>query len=153
MSDSLNYLSYLINEDIYIIDETTTSVKPNAAIDSKEKVFYNVVVLLHEKPTTEEQNFLQKVLQSVGLSMDDVRLIHQQEFLSGAKEQFESIEFKHLLAFGAEQNAVETKVRYEAIQKDKKHYLFADKLRTISEDKVLKQQLWSALKKMFSVVA
>lgn len=100
----------------------------------------------------ELKGLLEKIMQAVKRSMDDILLVNVKE---AGTEQLEALlsehNHRHLLAFGTQKLDQLTEVaKYEIVEVQKKYYLKADSLKVISENVALKKALWKALQSMFS---
>ncbi len=141
-------ISFLINESIYLIDE-------KEVIDEEEKetligknIFNKdfIIYLNHVefKETEILEPFLEKILQAVNISFNDVQIFDIKDF--NIKLVRES-DVKHCIVFGDTFKSLD-KYLFEASHNLK--CMFVDGLNQINEDIKLKKQLWTALKLMFN---
>lgn len=97
------------------------------------------------------KGLLEKIMGAVKRSMDDILLVNVK---AASDEQLEALlseqNHRHLLAFGTHkvQQLIEVG-KYELTLIERKSYVKADSLKTISENIELKKALWKVLKEMF----
>jgi len=106
-----------------------------------------VIVVIGEpwnKLNEEHRQLLNKILQSVRLSVAAVRIIHQSEFdASGLSEKPSRI-----IAFIKPPQGLTS---YEVIQTGETAFVFSDLLSQLMADDAAKRKLWGALKTLFSL--
>lgn len=97
-----------------------------------------------EKLEEEHRSFLSKILKSVKLSMESVRIIYQAQFdLTSLDEKPEK-----MIAFITPPKGLET---YEVIQTSSTSVIFSEPLEILNMDDVAKRKLWASLKTLFPI--
>jgi len=162
MHDEKAYLKYLIDEEIYIIDEnrslsdSDTGLQENPELKS-EPAHKNKVILLLDYENREaipenHEKFIVKILQSVRFDSKSTDWIFSQQMQTLSPQSFEKC---RILAFmkevpgnllpimGAEKYAL-------ASHKGNK-ILLCDPIGKLYENVSLKRKLWDQLKTMFAV--
>jgi len=140
-------ISFFFNESVYIIDEKEV-IQDEEKETTIEKNIFNkdFLIYLNQIEFSEIlEIFLVKILQAVNIRMNDVQIIDIKEFdLKLVKVS----EVKNCIIFGETLDKSLIKYTFDASSNLK--CMFADGLRQINEDVILKKQLWTALKLMFN---
>lgn len=136
------FLKELLKDDVFIIGENKR---------------YPLLVLVedHKNPylNDKDEEFLEKILQSISIKLPEVRLINIAQ--EGSGESFDSLQelpASKVLSFGVSLSALKLDIlleKYVLKTQENIIFLLADTLPELSSSKDLKKQLWQALKKLF----
>lgn len=169
MSESNNFLKFLLTDEVYVIDEQLepspitqkvvdkVDVKPetkevilspkqdNLKVESVSTPTSEILVLFSNADDdhlhTEESSFLQKILSAVKMDINKVDLINVE------KKDSNPTLYKKVIAFTS-QHGLPANNKYQLSVSDQT-VLLADDLSAISSSVDLKKKLWAELQKMF----
>ncbi len=151
-SDSSAFLPFLMNESLYLIpekDQNQTVEEPivdmvsepvgefEAAVPRKGVL---VVTSIDIESNAPQKEFLDKILQAVGLGIDQVDLTGDIRDLSG---------YPKAICFGANHSA--GKSPYTVLKEGSTDLITADEIGEISASNDLKRKLWTALQALFGI--
>ena len=148
-----SFLSYLFNEELYIIPENDTQSVSNNDQSFQKDIKNQVLIVMKENGDgaipAEHQEFMLKILQSVSLTWEDVQIIQDKQYTRN-----KALEVDYLVMWGLglvpqdigldPQNGP-----YQIIDQEGKKILLTDPLEEIKTDVNKKQQLWDCLKQLF----
>lgn len=151
-------LRLLFPEGIYLIPEKAEKDKSTLAqssVDEKPAIKYTgnnekEIVILYDSPsplTADEETFLLKIMSAVGLSLNDIALVH----LTSNNSSWYTLPHHTLLMFGCESLPDIPESSYVPFHREGVTLLRSDPLPQLMADKSLKSNLWQGLKKMFGV--
>ena len=116
----------------------------------------HTLIVLEAKDGSESEAFLAKIFEAVNIDLTNDVLL-----LSGtlqSKISFASLiannQIKNVLSFGIDPKQLGIHFyldKYQIVEHQQVHFLLADALAAIQQDRNLKSQLWSSLKNMFQV--
>ena len=136
------FLKELLKDDVYIIEE-------NKRYPLLVLVDDNNSPYLNEK----DEEFLEKILQSVGIKLSEVRLINTaQEGIEENYDNLQELPSSRVISFGVNLNVLNFDItlnKYSLKTQESIVFLLADTLGEISSDQNRKKQLWQALKQLF----
>ncbi len=143
-------LAYLMNEDIYEVNETQPEKKHEEPTKNK------ILVLFHEYVAKDlpivDKEFLLKVLKAVNLSEKDIIIVNRAHATERTEELIEKNQAKIVLAFGVNELIEGSNSNLYTISKiGNTEWLSAEELSVIGTDMNRKKQLWTSLKKIFHV--
>jgi len=162
MDKDSTYLKYLIDEEIYRIEESqqpdigdpdpVQGPKPD-----KIQAFHNKTVILSEYIKEEGipvpyKKFLSKILEAVGLDLESAVLIYAEDINSITLDQLDAckvIAFLSQVPANFSNLAAKEKYRISALHKNQ--FILCDPLETIHEDRILKRKLWDQLKILYGI--
>ena len=165
MEDDNTYLQYLINEEIYIIQEEHNAGQEPEGKKSGVKIprekprltFNNKTVLLLDYSSEGEMQveigeLLTKILGSVGLSLPKVERVYRDKIQQLNSESFTGC---NTLTFSDDVpvhlgNCFDSQ-KYVIKSHGTNQFLSCDMLETIRENRNLKKKLWDQLKKLYTV--
>ena len=162
MQDEMAYLKYLIDEEIYIIDEnrsssdTDTGLQENPELQSLPAYKNKVILLLdyenREAIPENHEKFLVKILQSVRIDPKSTDWIFSQQLQTLSPQSFENC---RLLAFTMEIPGnllpIMGAEKYVMASHGGNKILLSDPIGKLYENISLKRKLWDQLKTMFAV--
>ena len=180
MEENKQFLKYIYNEDLYIVEEMEESkestktqsvneietkadlseTNPSIVQESKPVNFFGAnekgILILVNDPTNDFLNqkdleFLMTIIEGgLRLSKSDIALVNSIKY--PYQQILDEIAHKYLISFNENEIILqESKPRYQVIEKDFVKMLFAEKLSTIEADNEKKKLLWKALKGMFNL--
>ena len=141
-----SFLSYLFNEELYIIPENITHSVSNNDQSFQKDIKNQVLIVMKEIEggtiPDEDREFMLKILQSVGLAWEDVQIIQDKQYARN-----KALEVDYLVMWGlglAPQDiGLDPKNRpYQIINQERKKILLTDPLEEIKTDVNKKKQLW-----------
>ncbi|MEM8969312.1 MAG: hypothetical protein AAGE93_23040 [Bacteroidota bacterium] len=146
------FLPFFFQEPIYIANETTEGT----AYQPLGNNMWRVLVLVDESDVShlsqESKQLLEKILQAVQLSLDDICLVNIQQAPEPNRVEFE-LEYSYYITFGMPPEAWQFNSFSKKYVVDKddtgKAYLWADSLIEIASDVEKKKALWISLKTLF----
>lgn len=166
MQTDHSFLPFFMQEAVYLVDEPTpvappadasgiveTPAIPEFSFQQKE-----VLVLIDEQCEDfllpENEALLSRILQSVGLSTDDIALVNLHTMEPQAMIQaLEKVPFRVVLSFGAQIEGGSSGNFFSpyvvSIDDTGKKVLLADCLEKISSDQDKKKRLWQCLQQLF----
>ncbi len=169
MENDKTFLPYFITEDIYVVSkevaETPEVVESSKVAESTPKYVASslkykgtnkkeILVLIENRDgeylNSEDEIFLSKILQAVGIDLDDIALVNLE-----AVENFEQIqEITHTTAIAftpkyAQLNTQVSENLYEIQTQEAIKILMAHPLHEISQEKEKKMKLWKQLQILF----
>jgi hypothetical protein len=117
--------------------------------------FSKGILVIHEETNLnpEVMDMLVKMLNACGHSMSEVGLLAAENLENRSMEDFKALNAHVVLKFGRIKHPINQLPisSYEIHTEEETEYLFADALTSISEDKGLKRQLWTALQLLFNL--
>ena len=117
--------------------------------------FSKGILVIHEEANlnAEVMDMLVKMLNACGHSMSEVGLLAAENLENRSLEEFKALNAHVVLKFGRIKHPINQLPinSYEIHTEEETEYLFADALTSISEDKALKRQLWTALQLLFNL--
>lgn len=117
--------------------------------------FTKGILILHEEAeqSPEVMDMLMKMLNACGHSMNEVGMLSSEKLQTSNMEDFQALNAHVVLKFGRIKHPVNHLpfAAYEIHTEEETEYLFADALTSISEDKLLKRKLWTALQLLFNL--
>jgi hypothetical protein len=144
-----------------IVSDTLTPVDQETKMESVEEPipikgnFSKGILVIHEETNLnpEVMDMLVKMLNACGHSMSEVGLLAAENLENRSMEDFKALNAHVVLKFGRIKHPINQLPisSYEIHTEEETEYLFADALTSISEDKGLKRQLWTALQLLFNL--
>ena len=144
-----------------IVSDTLTPVDQETKMESVEEPipikgnFSKGILVIHEETNLnpEVMDMLVKMLNACGHSMSEVGLLAAENLENRSMEDFKALNAHVVLKFGRIKHPINHLPisSYEIHTEEETEYLFADALTSISEDKGLKRQLWTALQLLFNL--
>jgi hypothetical protein len=144
-----------------IVSDTLTPVDQETKMESVEEPipikgnFSKGILVIHEETNLnpEVMDMLVKMLNACGHSMSEVGLLAAENLENRSMEDFKALNAHVVLKFGRIKHPINQLPisSYEILTEEETEYLFADALTSISEDKGLKRQLWTALQLLFNL--
>ncbi len=141
--------------------DTLTTTDQEIKLESVEEPipikgnFSKGILVIHEEANlnAEVMDMLVKMLHACGHSMSEVGLLAAENLENRNLEEFKALNAHVVLKFGRIKHPINQLPisSYEIHTEEETEYLFADALTSISEDKTLKRQLWSALQLLFNL--
>jgi hypothetical protein len=117
--------------------------------------FTKGILILHEEAelNPEVMDMLVKMLNACGHSMNEVGMLSSEKLQNSSMEDFQALNAHMVLKFGRIKHPVNHLpfAAYDIHTEEETEYLFADSLTSISEDKLLKRKLWTALQLLFNL--
>jgi hypothetical protein len=117
--------------------------------------FTKGILILHEEAelNPEVMDMLVKMLNACGHSMNEVGMLSSEKLQNSSMEDFQALNAHVVLKFGRIKHPVNHLpfAAYDIHTEEETEYLFADSLTSISEDKLLKRKLWTALQLLFNL--
>jgi len=117
--------------------------------------FTKGILILHEEAqlNPEVMDMLVKMLNACGHSMNEVGMLSSEKLQTSSMEDFQALNAHVVLKFGRIKHPVNhfPFASYDIHTEEETEYLFADSLTSISEDKLLKRKLWTALQLLFNL--
>lgn len=162
MDQDATYLKYLIDEEIYIINESKQPeiVEPDLNPDSepdKIPTLHNITVIFLEYSEEQGmpdpyQDFLSKILASVGLDIKKTELIYSENINSIKIDNFDSCKVIAFLSKVPDNlSNLTNKDKYKIHALHKNQLILCDPLEAIYEDTALKRKLWDQLKILYGI--
>lgn len=175
MEENSEFLKYIYNEDLYIIDEPSNSTTDEEK-SSKEQIEEQRSTSVVEEPTpvsffgNNEQgililvndpsdellnqsdlDLLMKIVESgLKYSKNDFALVNTTKF--PVDQILDEIGFSYLISFGVDlSNFFSETSFYHIHQIDENKVLFSEALSVLGKDETKKRKLWNALKSMFEI--
>lgn len=125
---------------------TMDSLTENIFLEEIYQVPSKITVIISQPWSNlkeDQRLLLSKILQSVKLSLESVRIIHQSTFdITSLREKP-----SRMVAFIAPPKGL---ALYEVIQTGETSMIFSDPFDTLITDEAAKRKLWSALRTLFS---
>ena len=175
MEDNTDYLKYIYNEDLYIIDvssreqnyeiekeaDLTEKSDSTPMVEAPEPISFfgkneQGILILVNDPADELLNqsdldLLMKIVESgLKLTKNDFALVNAAKY--SIHQIFEDIGYSTLIAFGVDLNDYySNSALYTVHQIDEHKVLFSEALADLAADETKKRQLWNALKSMFNL--
>jgi hypothetical protein len=162
MDGDSTYLKYLIDEEIYFINEskqpeiTDQNPVPDSEPD-KIPTFHNKTVLFLEY-TGEQgipdsyQDFLSKILTAVGLDIKKTELIYSEDINSIKIDNLDSCKVITFLSRVPDNlSNLTNKEKYKIHALHKNQLILCDPLEAIYEKTALKRKLWDQLKILYGI--
>ena len=158
MENNSSYLKFLINEDIYNIQEDVSSdMDTNESPEPDKPHFSNetyILIDIKEKDFTDESSniLLEKILNAIGLTSDLVKFIYPSDVSIIQNSEFENctfISFYDLIPDFLPDNEVSEK--YHLYSMDSNSWLLSDSLETLNSSRDKKILLWNNLKILFKL--
>lgn len=171
-----SYLKYLINEEVYVIDEKVDNT-PEASVSNpapesstpvveEDSTNYKLdisiqgksdskIVILNNDASNkfirqEDENFLKNILSAVKLDITQVALINKHNVDLNVKSIIEQLNPEIILTFNVPQSDVlDSSEPYQVASYQSCKIVTADSLQDISLDKNKKKALWEALQMLF----
>ncbi|WP_009033747.1 hypothetical protein [Indibacter alkaliphilus] len=175
-SQNLHYLSLFLDQEIYLMPEdrdslskqadsqvlTESSVEqiPEEEVEEKLELEYQggfekgiLVVFEGKELEKEHHDLLFNILNAVNCSLKDVALCSDMSLNLVSPDYISNMAPNKVIIFGNIHHDIISlkKKDYSILQEEGTEYLFADGLKTISEDKNLKRALWTALQVLFNI--
>jgi hypothetical protein len=162
MNEDASFLRFLINEDIYIIEEkkSASSVEAQEVPVSesspdrqiKDKTVFILDYTDRSAIPEDHDAFLSKVIKSVNLNEKNVEILFEKECESLSQNNFENC-FTLVFSSKVPKNlsALLNKNRYVIKTEGNNKFLLCDPLDVITSDTPLKRHLWEQLKAMFKI--
>jgi len=162
MDNDSSFLKYLIDEEIYLINESgqneITDPKPAKESESfKNVVFENTTVIFldyHRKQGLPElyQDFLSKILKSVELDPEKVEMIYSEDLKNYTEDSFEECKVIAFLSKAPDNlSTLMESEKYKIKTTQSNTFFLCDSLEAINEDTTLKRKLWDQLKMLFNI--
>lgn len=172
MNEPADFLKFLINEDIYVIDEkkeiistgttgkehventeviheTSLVQEPVETLAPPNKQVHEILILFDNPSAddlpTADMEYLGKILGAIGQSNEKV------DFLNLANETVSSEGYKHIIAFTPNhQLPIDGSTQqYVAVKFGESKLIIADALNNISASTDLRKKLWGVLQEVF----
>ena len=170
MENKNSFLPYFITEDIYVVSEDVTEIiapteevtvvaestpeyiAPSIKYKGENKK--GILILVENKEAeylnSEDEIFLSKILQAVGIQLDDIALVNLKA--EHKLEQILKIEHTTAIAFTAKYAQLNSEIAkdlYQIHTHENVKILLADPLHEISQEKEKKMKLWKQLQVLF----
>lgn len=167
MSDAADFLKYVINEDIYLIDTFSDAVENTAEVEElkpaiqedvsepteelkKVVVPSNEILVVYDNVIADEMlqtelNYLGKILGAIGKSTDLIDSLN----VASSKPNHQG--YKYVLCFTPNHKLpipIST-IQYEKVNFEGAQVVIADSLTNISGSTDLRKKLWGVLQGMF----
>ncbi len=113
-----------------------------------KKIFITVQESESEFIKDSDLDFLLKILSAVKLTLDDVAIVNTTKKEINI-EDLHNWSVTHYMSFTGVANSIQNTSLYSPLLAEKIHFLTCDKLDDIAKDKTKKQQLWTALQRLF----
>lgn len=147
-------LSFLLNEDLYFIQEKNEFAGFEYFGENNR-----FVLVLHVDETVkfinqEEKEFLMRMLAALKLTEQSIALVNLAHYKgTNLKQLKDFFACNKVLAFGIEPSGLQLSntVMYALTDYDAQQLIFADALADLKNDDQKKRTLWMELKKMFNV--
>lgn len=132
---------YSLFDTLFLPAQITEIKEINAPETSSNK---RMQMLFDSKPSTDESDFLNKILAAINLKPDEVESV----FESNAESMSQIIEKSsgYILAWGIERPGTE---KYSVTKMGNCSLIISDSLTVVKNDQSLKAKLWNCLKKEF----
>jgi len=149
-----SFLSYLFNEDLYIIPEKgSRSLASSAQLTHSGNIKKQVLIVIKENGdgaiSAEHHEFMLKILQSVSLTWKDVQIIQDNQY-----SENRALEDDYLVVWGLGLAPQDIGLdpqneSYQIIDQEGKKIILTDPLEEIKTDVIKKKRLWACLKQLF----
>lgn len=174
MEDNSEYLKYIFNEDIYIIDEPAVTAPAEVSDFGEQKKSSEVEEIHEPNPVkflgsnnkgililvndTESEflnqhdlDFLMRIIESgLKFSKMDIGVVNCVKYPYW--QIFDEIHHSYLIVFGVHRTTnLEGQSKYQVLENDGIKVLIADDLKDLEGDKEKKAKLWKALQLMFDL--
>jgi len=175
MEESNEFLKYIYNDDIYLIDklsinkneeleengapnknqDQTPIVKEPLPISYFGKNEQGILILVNDPANDllnqSDLDLLMKIVESgLRYSKNDFALVNTAKFPS--YQILDEVEYHYLIAFGIDLSSIFPDQSLYSIQDvDGKKVLFSEDLSVLATDESKKRQLWNSLKSMFNI--
>ena len=162
MNNESIFLKYLIDEEIYLIDERNgenQSDRYNQEDDNQEitGTFKDDTIMLldysdHTKIPETDKEFLHKVLVSVHIDRKDIKYLYQEDAKGLSVEDFDNCKIIAFLnQIPNNLSALFESERYVTNTYLNNKLVWCDPLDKTKDDNILKRKLWNQLKKLFDI--
>ena len=136
------FLKELLKDDVYIIGENKR---------------YPLLILVEDLNSPylneKDEEFLEKIMQSVGVKLSEIRLNNiASDELKESYDTLQEIPAQRVISFGVSLKKLGLDIdlqKYLIITQENISFLMADTLAEISADQSKKKQLWQGLKQLF----
>ncbi|MCZ6693271.1 MAG: DNA polymerase III subunit psi [Bacteroidetes bacterium] len=146
----------LYNEEIYVINGTTKNQPPETSMEvklpDKSGLVANTLVVVGSDHQ-EQNDFLSKILGSIGLGKDDFDLLELDHEATPDQQQYiDQHPAKQIIIFGIFSNIhLFEGLEYYVVENKSSHkILMTDKLSDLESDPDKKRKLWKELKILFN---
>ena len=164
MNNESIFLKYLIDEEIYLIDErkSENQTNPNGQEDDNYEVkelFKGTTILLldysdHAAIPETDKEFLHKVLISVHVDDKKVKYLHQEDTIGLSIEDFDNCKIIAFLnQIPDNLSALFKSERYVTNTYLNNKLVWCDPLDKTKDDNILKRKLWDQLKILFDILS
>lgn len=165
-SEIANLYANLFTEDIYLIDQVSSSTveeeqvviertEPSSTVEEPVPEEMNtlfegsnqqpLMIVVDSSFSQDDRVFLAKVLSAVHIDLKNVALVKEQDF--NGLSQVKGIEFDKVIFFGG--NRPKEHELYLIYGEEPLKILYSESLDQFNEDRDRKRKLWDALKTMF----
>jgi len=163
MAEDKVLLSQLFDQEIYLIKDNEKGdygslEKENKSEVEEKQIPYQgsntsgVIVLTTANPTSEELELLDKILNSVNLSIEEVALISYSQEFEDKISMLSDLASSKIISFGftsGKSRLLDIQTKYSPSSIDNRLVIITDSLSEINSDKELKRKLWNCLKEVF----
>ena len=136
-----SFIPLFLDEEIYLIKSEVDAHQPDFLGSNRKNILILIKTSNDSFLSEPEDALLQKILQSVELTYDDVALVNV------GRSNYDQITFHKVLSFGVAVPPLTNFYHLDEI--DQKQWLMVDTLKEISEDRNKKKQLWQYLQLLF----
>jgi len=164
MENRRKFLADFLGQEIYLINKENYehSLKSENQIDpprvQENKIEYSgsntkgVLVIIEENIPEEEMSLLDNILKSIGLSREEIGLLHNNSNFHDRVDGLEEINSGIIISFGVssvKSRLLDIQTKYAPSTVQGKKVIMADSLKLINEEKDLKRKLWNCLQEVF----
>ena len=164
MENKAAFLSNFLEEDLYLIEEPSSSYKINtddieAVVNLHEpEISYSgnnsseVMILVNEEVNEKDLLLLSKILGAVKLDLENVALVKADKEFYENLSALTKFDAQILISFGVtctEIQQLDIQSKYAPTTLEDRIVIIADTLSELHQNQELKKQLWSTLKEVF----
>jgi hypothetical protein len=164
MNNESIFLKYLIDEEIYLIDERNSENQSDRYSQEDDKheitgIFKDKIILLldysdHVTIPETDKEFLHKVLISVHVDDKKVKYLHQEDTIGLSIEDFDNCKIIAFLnQIPDNLSALFKSERYVTNTYLNNKLVWCDPLDKTKDDNILKRKLWDQLKILFDILS
>jgi len=160
MENDTSFLKYLIDEEIYVINDADRKKSEGENLNSHDEqiqLYTNANVILLDFPEEESlslqyQDFLSKILKSIGLNPSNVEKIFSEDLKNLSRHNFEdSTVIAFIKQIPDNLSDILDSERYSIKTSGNNKFILCDSLEVIDEDTTLKRYLWDQLKVLYQI--
>jgi DNA polymerase III psi subunit len=162
MEKDLAYLKYLIDEEIYFIEESKQSeiIDPMSDQEAKKQndpAFEDTTVIFIDYPGNRDmpdlyKDFLYKILKAVDLDPEKVAMVYSEDLHVITLDKILNCRIiTFLVQIPDHFSSLANMEKYEIHTWHQNQVILCDSLESIHKDTTLKRQLWSQLKILYDI--